>query len=72
MRDATVVPAEAFRGNGRQRAYPTEIAALKKEVGALGAKRDVPKKQALLASRGKQNNDATWGVEGALFADRPM
>lgn len=43
MGEAAWAPATAFPGNGQQRAELAEIAALKKEVTKLKAKRDIKK-----------------------------
>lgn len=51
MREAASAPVTAFPGNGRQRAEPAEIAALKKEVAKLEAERDIQKKAAACFAR---------------------
>ena len=51
MRELTAPPAAAFPGNGQLRADLAEIAALKKEVALLRAKRDILKKAAAFFAR---------------------
>ena len=51
MREAAEAPVTAFPGRGHQRAELAEIAALKKEVAKLKAKRDILKKAAAYFSR---------------------
>lgn len=49
MRELTAIPAMAFSGNGQMMADLAEIAALKKAVECLRAKRDMLKKAAFFA-----------------------